>query len=81
MCIFDVMRYTRKWLNRNEAADFLEVSVRTIDRWTKEGRLTRYQSGPAKKILYNLKELKALAEPEPNYLPTNNAASGSGNLA
>lgn len=74
--MIELMRHNRKWLRRHEAAEFLGVSVRTIDRWTKEGRITRFTTGPAKTIVYNLQELKTLDEPEPDYLSTNKAVNG-----
>lgn len=48
------------WLRAQEAADHLRVSVPTIYRWTREGRLTAYNAGSAR--LYRLRDLDALPQ-------------------
>lgn len=34
-----------RWATRDEAADYIRVSKKTIDRWITDGKLTRYNAG------------------------------------
>lgn len=35
-----------EWLSRKAAATYMSVSVQTIDRWARSGRITRYATEP-----------------------------------
>jgi len=50
------------WLTREEAAERAEVSKRTIDRWLKSQRLTRYRIGHI--VLIDAGELNEALEPK-----------------
>ncbi len=60
------------YLRRAEAADYMSVSPATIDRWVREGRLTRYRlAGHSKVSRYRQSELDALLVPDrPTAKPT-----------
>jgi excisionase family DNA binding protein len=58
------MTEPRKYLRRAEAAEYMSVTPATIDRWVKEGRLTRYRlAGHAKVSRYDKADLDALVKP------------------
>ncbi len=53
-------------LTRNEVADFLQVSTRTIDRMCEDGKLKYWKLGP-RYIRFNLDDvLASMQKPEPN---------------
>lgn len=55
---------TGKWLTRAEAAQYLRVSPRTIDRWAKTGIITRHLvAGVARSSRYLRKELEQMVRP------------------
>lgn len=59
-------------MTREEAAKYLRVHVRTLDRWMREGKLPHYRIAGIRTIRIKLSDLEALltpAEPE-----TDNAA-------
>jgi excisionase family DNA binding protein len=50
-----------KWLTKAQAAELAGVKPRTIDRWIKDGRLTKYKAGPnSRRVFLNATEIKAL---------------------
>lgn len=49
-----------------EAAEYLRVSPSTIDRWTRERRLTRYKVEGIRSSRYKVAELDALIVPDPS---------------
>lgn len=52
------------WLNRAEAAEYLRVHVTTIDRWVKEGRITKYTGADGLSLArFRRDELDALLAP------------------
>lgn len=60
----------REFLRRAEAADYMSVSPATIDRWVREGRLTRYRmAGHEKVSRYRRSDLDALLVPENECAP------------
>lgn len=51
------------WLTRKEAARRAGVSVRTIDRWTQEGHLTRHRTN-IRSVRINAGELEEKITPK-----------------
>lgn len=54
----------RPWLTPDEAADYLQVTRRTLDRWRADGILSAYRFGP-RAVRFSRHELDALAQPLP----------------
>lgn len=51
---------------REEAAAFMNVHARTIDRWADEGKLTRYRvAGHGRRVYFDTDELEKLSAPVP----------------
>ncbi len=51
------------WLSRNLAATYMSVSVKTIDRWARSGRIKRYAAEPgSSSARYKRSELDALMQ-------------------
>lgn len=51
------------YLTRQEAAEFLRVSVRTLDKLTKQGDIAHYKFGGANaKVLFRIEDLRAYVE-------------------
>lgn len=50
-------RTTPRWATRKEAAFYARVSVDTLDRWIRDGHITRYGAGRGIRI--NLVEVDA----------------------
>lgn len=48
---------TREWLTAEQAADYLQVKVRRIYDWVREGRLLRHKAG--QRLRFRLQELDA----------------------
>lgn len=53
------------WLTRDEAAEYARVSVGTIDRWAREGQITKYTVGRTRSVRYKTVEIDAMMKPEP----------------
>jgi excisionase family DNA binding protein len=51
------------WLTRREAADLLQVHVRTIDRYREENLLKAYRWGPSR-IRFRKEDVEKLIRPE-----------------
>ena len=51
-----------EWLTRTQAAERLDVNVRTIDRWVKRGILERYET-PTGRARFDGKDVDALRSP------------------
>lgn len=52
------------WLTRTEAAEHLRVTPSTIDRWARQGLVTRHRlTGTARGVRYKREELDALLQP------------------
>lgn len=54
---------TSPWLTRAEAAERLRVSPKTIDRWTREGRLTKHKVGDLQSVRFAAAEVDKLVQP------------------
>jgi excisionase family DNA binding protein len=52
------------WMTRQEAADHLRVSVDTIDRYARDGRIKKYVIAGTRTTRYKVSELDALLAPE-----------------
>lgn len=52
-----------KWLTKSEAAGYLRVGSRTIDRYVDQGRITRYRIGDLRTVRFDREELDALVRP------------------
>lgn len=55
-----------KWLTRQEAAKYLSIHPRTLDRWVEEGRVTRYHVGELRSVRFKVEDLDGLMKPEPS---------------
>jgi excisionase family DNA binding protein len=51
-------------VSREEAAEILGVSVRSVDRLRERGRLPAVQFTPGSRVRYRLRDVTALLEPE-----------------
>jgi excisionase family DNA binding protein len=60
--------------SKSDAASYLGVSERTVDRWIEAGRLAGRKFGKQRK--FTRAELDALAEDQPNVPITRNDATG-----
>lgn len=56
------MTNTKKptWLTRQEAADRLRVSPHTVDRWTRQGRLTKYKVADLQSVRFSAEQVDNL---------------------
>ena len=52
------------WLTKAEAAAYMRVEPRTIDRWVRAGRLTRHKVEGLQSVRFARGELDALVQPE-----------------
>lgn len=52
----------RPWLTADEAADYLKITRRTLDRWRAAGILTGYRMGP-RLVRFRCDDLDALLTP------------------
>jgi excisionase family DNA binding protein len=52
------------WMTRKDAALYMRVSVQTIDRWARDGMITRYSLPGGADYRYRRDELDALLAPE-----------------
>lgn len=52
------------WLNRQEAADYLRVHPRTLDRWAAKGVVTQYRISGIRSVRYKAAELDSLVTPQ-----------------
>lgn len=54
------------WLNKEQAAEYTGVDIRTIERWVVRGYLTKYHPGDLKRSpRYKRADLDALMTPVP----------------
>jgi excisionase family DNA binding protein len=51
------------WLTRQEAAERLRVSPHTVDRWTREGRLTKYKVADLQSVRFDADQVDELVQP------------------
>lgn len=51
------------WLTKEEAAEFLRVRPRTIDRWVAEGLITKHRIADLQSVRFSREELEALVQP------------------
>lgn len=51
------------WLTKEEAAEFLRVRPRTIDRWVAEGIIMKYRIADLQSVRFNKEELETLVQP------------------
>lgn len=52
-----------KWLTREEAADRLRVSKHTVDRYAREGRLTKFKVGDLQSVRFDMNQVDKLVQP------------------
>jgi excisionase family DNA binding protein len=52
------------FLTKAEAAAYMRVSPRTIDRWAAAGRIQRYRVGTSQSLRFKRAELDALVVPD-----------------
>lgn len=52
------------WMTRAEAAEYLRVGERTIDRWVLEGRITRHKIDGLQSVRFRRAELDGLVVPD-----------------
>lgn len=52
------------WLTRTETAQHLRVSPPTVDRWVREGRLTRYKLAGQQSVRFLRADVEALVTPD-----------------
>lgn len=52
-----------KWLTREEAADRLRVSKHTVDRYAREGRLTKFKVGDLQSVRFDMAQVDGLVQP------------------
>lgn len=55
-----------EYVTPSEAASMLGVSRQTIDRWGREGRITRYRRGIMRGVYYRRTEIESLSEMKPD---------------
>jgi excisionase family DNA binding protein len=55
----------RPWLTADEASEYLQVTVRTLDRYREAGLLPAYRLGGKRAVRFRTSDLDALAEPIP----------------
>jgi excisionase family DNA binding protein len=55
---------TIRWMTRATAAGYMDVSTTTIDRWARDGKLTRFKVSGLRSIRFKREELDALLAPE-----------------
>jgi excisionase family DNA binding protein len=60
----DISQRMSPWLTRQEAAERARVDVRTIDRWAREGRITRHKVEGLQSVRFTVAEIDALIVPE-----------------
>lgn len=51
------------WLTRKEAADRLRCDPKTIDRWSREGRLTKHKVGDLQSVRFRADQVDSLVQP------------------
>ncbi|WP_232491053.1 helix-turn-helix domain-containing protein [Mycobacterium dioxanotrophicus] len=56
------MTNTRRWATKEEVAEHIRVSVKTVQRMTARGELTAHNVGP-RLIRYDLNEIDAMLTP------------------
>ncbi len=54
---------TRRWLTRAEAAAYMGVSPRTIDRWANARLITRHRVAGVRSVRYSQAELDKVVRP------------------
>lgn len=53
-----------EYLTREQAATFLSVHPKTLDRWFREGRVERYKVAGIQSVRYKEEDLRALLIPD-----------------
>ena len=53
----------QQFVTKAEAAEALQVSIRTIDRWVKNGHLTK-QKSPSRLVRFSSSDVSALLTPQ-----------------
>lgn len=51
------------WLTRQETAKRLRVDPRTVDRWSREGLLTKHKVGDLQSVRFRADQVDALVQP------------------
>lgn len=46
-----------RWLGRNEAAEYLKISVRTFDRLVREGKIHKFSATGRRQALFDREQL------------------------
>lgn len=54
---------TAVWLTREEAAERLRVSPRTLDRYAREEKIAKYKVAGTQSVRYRADEVDALVQP------------------
>lgn len=55
---------TDKYLTRQEAAEYLRISVASLDRYVRQGKLPRHRLAGTRTARFIKEELDALVEPD-----------------
>lgn len=53
----------KQWLTKHEVAERLRVSPATVDRWTREQRLTKYKVGDLQSVRFDADQVDSLVRP------------------
>jgi excisionase family DNA binding protein len=48
---------TDRWMHRHEAADYIKVSVATLDRLVREGKIHKFTATGRRKLLFDREQL------------------------
>ena len=58
-----VVEVDARWATKQEACAYLRISLPTLDRWIREGRVTVYKIDGLQSVRLSLEELDALMVP------------------
>ncbi len=53
------------WLTREEAAAYARVTAGTVDRWARDGKITKYRVTGTRSVRFLRTEIDACMTPEP----------------
>lgn len=53
-----------RWVTRNDAAAYLQVDPKTVDRYVREGKLTKYTLAGGRAVRFDQSDLDAMLHPE-----------------
>jgi excisionase family DNA binding protein len=54
---------TSPWMSKQEAADYLRISLPSLDRWMREGRVRFYKAGGQQSVRFHISDLDAVMRP------------------